>query len=125
MNDAIFQKVIDIIQPNLPARWKRVIFFAGYTQGSYSMKYYTQDDKGEYTDCFNHKNLNRAQVMKMFIDIDRILSAERSSLSENNKWSVMTMIVSKDGAMKTEFDFTDISENAIAYEQAWKKKYIV
>ena len=26
--------------------------------------------------------------------------------------------------MKTEFDYSDISENAIAYEQNWKTKYI-
>ena len=45
-------------------------------------------------------------------------------LDKNNKWSVMTMFVSSDGNMKTEFDYSDISENAIAYEQKWKEKYI-
>lgn len=36
----------------------------------------------------------------------------------------MTMIVTSDGNLKVEFDYTDISENSIEYEQKWKKKYI-
>lgn len=125
MNSEVFQKVIDIIQPNLPKGWESLILFVGYTKGSYTMKYYTKDTQGEYTDCFNHKNISRAQLLKVFIDIDKILAGERQKLSDNNKWSVMTMIVSDDGKMKTEFDYTDISENAITYEQAWKEKYIM
>lgn len=34
------------------------------------------------------------------------------------------MIVDENGNMQTEFDYTDISENAIAYEHEWKKKYL-
>lgn len=36
----------------------------------------------------------------------------------------MTMIVDADGNMKTEFDYSDISEDSIGYEQNWRKKYI-
>jgi hypothetical protein len=58
------------------------------------------------------------------MDINKVLSAERKTLDDKNKWTVMTMIVDADGNMKTEFDYTDISENAIAYERNWKEKYI-
>ena len=59
------------------------------------------------------------------MNIDKVLGAERNNLSDKNKWSVMTLVVSEDGKMNTVFDYTDISENAIAYEQSWKEKYIV
>lgn len=124
MNKEVFQKVFDIIQPVLPEDWKKMALFVGYTAGSYTMKYYTCDEMGVYTDCFNQKNINKAQLIKLFISIDKVVGAERKKLDEKNKWSVMTMLVSKDGNMKTDFDYSDISENTIAYEQKWKENYI-
>ncbi|MBQ4165282.1 MAG: hypothetical protein IJD85_03065 [Oscillospiraceae bacterium] len=34
------------------------------------------------------------------------------------------MVVNSDGTFKAEFDYANISENAIAYEQNWKEKYL-
>ncbi len=125
MNEEIFQKVVDMIQPYLPNGWKQVILYVGYTAGSYTMKYYTKDSNGDISDCFSQEHINKAQLIKLFMSIDKVLGAERNNLSDKNKWSVMTLVVSEDGKMKTEFDYTDISENAIAYEKSWKEKYIV
>ena len=58
------------------------------------------------------------------MSIDKIVGADRRKLDEKNQWTVMTMIVSEDGIMTTDFDYSDISENAIAYEKNWKEKYI-
>lgn len=124
MDNEIFQKVFDKLLPVLPKDWKKLVLYVGYTAGSYTMKYYTSDSKGTYTDCFSQNGANKAQLIKLFISIDRTLEVERTKLDDKNKWSVLTMIVGSDGAMKTEFDYADISENAIAYEQSWKKKYI-
>lgn len=124
MNNEVFQSVFDIISPVLPEGWKKMILYAEYTAGSYSMKFYTSDSKDAYTDCFEQKGANKARLIKIFMDIDKVLSAERKTLDDKNKWSVMTMIVNADGEMKTEFDYIDIGENTIAYEQDWKVKYI-
>lgn len=35
------------------------------------------------------------------------------------------MTVESDGRMKTEFDYGDHSEDLIAYEAEWKKKYLI
>ena len=88
------------------------------------MKFYTSDKKGIFTDCFGQKGANKAQLIKTFMSIDKALSAVRKELADKDRWTVMTMIVGSDGKMKTEFDYADISENAIAYEQAWKEKYV-
>ena len=124
MNNEIFQNIFDIIQPTLPNSWKKMVLFVGYTAGSYNMKYYTADEKGEYTDCFSQKEINKVQLIKLFMRIDRVVGPERKKLDEQNKWSVLTMTVTNDGNMKTEFDYADISENVIAYERSWKEKYI-
>ena len=124
MNEEIFQKVFDLIQPVLPSGWGKMVLFAGYTAGSYTMKFYTSDKKGAFTDCFSQKGASKTQLIKTFMGVDKYLSAERKKLADKDRWTVMTMIVSSDGKMKTEFDYADISENAIAYEQAWKEKYV-
>lgn len=124
MNSEILQKVFDMVQPLLPEGWNKMILYIGYTTGSYSMKFYTCNHKGEYTDCFSQLGVNKAKLIQVFMSIDKILSTERKGLDNKNKWSVMTMMVGSDGSMKTEFDYADISENAIAYEQRWKEKYI-
>lgn len=124
MNNEVFQNIFDLIQPLLPNKWSKMILFAGYTAGSYTMKYYTADEKGEYTDCFSQSGVNKTQLIKLFMSLDKVLCGERKKLDDKNRWTVLTMTVSNDGTMKTEFDYSDISENAIAYEQAWKEKYI-
>lgn len=124
MNNAIFQKIFDMLQPVLPKEWKKLVLYVGYTAGSYTMKYYTSDTNGVYTDCFRQKNINKAQLINLFMHIDKVVESERKKLDDKNKWSVMTMIVDIDGSMKSEFEYEDISENAIAYEQSWKEKYI-
>ena len=124
MNNEIFQKVFDLIQPYLPEGWEKLILYVAYTTGSYSMKFYTADYDGIYTDCFCQKNVNRAQLIKLFMEIDKILTMKRNSLDEKNKWSVMTMTVHSSGKIKAEFDYTDISKKAIEYEQNWREKYL-
>lgn len=77
-----------------------------------------------YTDCFSQKEISKAQIIKLFMDVDKILASERKTLDDKSRWSVMTMIVEADGNMRTDFEYSDISENVISYEQSWKDKYL-
>ncbi len=124
MKNEIFQKVFDVLQPVLPTEWRKMILYAAYTEGSYSMKFYTSDNNGRYTDCFSQPGVNDDDVVSAFIDINEILAPERKMLDDINRWSVMTMIVEADGTMKTEFAYDDISENTIAYERKWKETHL-
>lgn len=124
MNEKLFQSIFDKINDVLPNQWNRVVFFAGYTKGSYSMKFYVDNGNGEYIDCFSLNNINKPQLIQLFISIDKIISQERNKIDEKNRWTVLSMIVDSNGIMKTEFDYVDISEKAISYEQDWKKKYL-
>ena len=36
----------------------------------------------------------------------------------------MTMIVTADGDFKSEFDYSDINDNSLEYEESWQKKYL-
>ena len=65
------------------------------------------------------------EIVPGHMNIDKIVSPQRKDLDEKNRWTVMTMIVDSEGNMKSEFDYTDISEIAIQYEREWEKKYLV
>lgn len=124
MNKMVFQEVFDLIQDFLPNNWKKTVLFVGYTKGSYSMKFYCGMNKDEFVDCFNLEGASKSNLIKLFMKIDKILSKERESLDDKNRWSVLTMIIDSNGNMKTEFDYEDHSEDLISYEKAWKKKYL-
>ncbi len=125
MSNEIFQKIFDILNPTLPTKWKKMIFYVAYYKGSYSMKYYTSDKEGLFIDCFSQKGANKAMLIKIFININKMLMEERNALADKDKWSVMTMIVDSNGSIKAEFDYTDISEEPIEYEKKWKETYII
>lgn len=123
MDNKIFQKVFDNISAFLPQGWKNVVYFAGYTEGSYSMKFYSKNGEGKYIDCFNMPGVTKAALIKAFMNIDKVLSKERKSLGEK-KWTVFTMKVDSEGHMKTSFEYEDHSEDMVSYESKWRSKYL-
>ena len=125
MEKSIFQTVFDKLIDFLPKGWKNVIFFAGYTNGSYTMKFYTKNNNKEYMDCFNMPGVSKASLIKLFMEIDKTLSAQRNDLGSDKAWTVFTMRVDSDGNMKTDYDYNDHSEDMVAYEEEWANKYLV
>ncbi|MEZ3461740.1 MAG: antitoxin YezG family protein [Lachnospiraceae bacterium] len=125
MNEKLFQDIFDKVQDYLPADWEKMVFFAGYTDGSYSMKFYSRNNGAEYIDCFCLQGITKKMLIRLFMDIDKILAEERMSLDEKNRWTVFTMQVDSDGNMRTEFDYIDHTEDMVSYEREWKERYLL
>lgn len=123
MDDIFFQKIFNEIEPVLPNEWQNLVLYVGYALGRYSVKYYVSNADGEYVDCFK-QGIDKAQLIEIFTNINKIAESMRETSDGNGRWTVMTMIVASTGQMKAEFDYTDISENMISYEQEWKAKYL-
>lgn len=124
MDEKIFQNVFDIISDYLPDGWNRMVFFAGYTEGSYTMKFYSKDEKGEYVDCFSISGASKAKLVKSFMEIDKILSKSRRKMSASNAWTVFSMSVDNNRNMKTDFEYDDHSEDMVSYEKKWAEKHL-
>lgn len=122
MNDRIFQQVFDVISRFLPDRWNQVVFFAGYTEGSYSMKFYARENDRSYTDCFHMPGATMPELIKAFAQIDGFLGNERSVSSQ--PWTILTMVVSEDGKMRADFEYEDHSQDMLTYEAQWKERYL-
>lgn len=119
-----YQLVWNTVEDIIPSGWKQVIFFIGYTEGSYTMKFHVKDNAGKTTDCFHLPTVSRNQLIKTFVQIDKILSNVRNALDDSRRWTILTMIVSSDGKIRTEFDYGDHSEDLVEYENKWEKKYL-
>ena len=124
MNDKIFQEVFDMLQEYLPTEWKKVVVYAAYSAGSYSINFHVMKADNLYVDCYNLKTCSKAQLIKLFMNINRVLEPSRKATTGKSAWTVFTMIVDNEGNMKTNFDYEDISETSIAYEKKWKEKYL-
>lgn len=124
MGDSIFQSIIDILTDILPAKWERLIYRADYAEGSYSMKYYVDLGDKKYTDCFKLGTPSKSQILATFRKLNTIIAPDRQTLSSKEKWSVMTIKIEPSGKFKADFDYTDISERPISYQESWEKKYL-
>lgn len=124
MNELLFQNIFDKLQTALPSDWVNTVFYASYSEGSYSMKYFVDFGDGKYVDCFTINNNTNMQLAKLFVEIDKEISLVRETLDSKNKWNVITLKVGKDGEFKAYFDYDDISEKMVTYEQLWKEKYL-
>ena len=122
MNEIDFQGIFDELQEALPEDWKRVAFYAAYTEGSYSMKFYSDLGDGKYIDCFQTSNFNKAQLIKLFMSIDKQLSVARKKCTP--EWTMLTMVVDETGTMRTDFDYGDMSDRMVEYERKWKERYL-
>lgn len=124
MKETVFQEIFEKISEMISDDWKKLVVCISYTEGSCSINYYTDNGNGIYVDCFSQKNTEKAHLIRLFMDINRILEPERSVLDDKNRWSVMTMAIDSDGNMEAEFDYTNISGRTIEYEEEWKRRYL-
>ena len=125
MNELNFQKIVDILQTVFPNKWVKVIFYAEYTSGSFSMKYYADLGNGTYVDCYSATDKSKAQFIKTFMAIDKEIAPVRKTLDEKQKWSVMTIKIEANGEFKAFFDYTNIEGNILQFHDEWEKKYLV
>ena len=121
MDEELFQDIFDVLQDVLPDKWSKLVFYAAYFEGSYSMKYYIDNGTGQYQDCFSL--FSRKDLIKKFMELDKIIIASRKKLSDKDMWTCLTMIVEENGDFCTKFDYNTIVD-PIKYEQIWKKKVL-
>lgn len=125
MNEELFQSIFEQLQGILPDEWKKVIFYAGYSEGSYNMKFYVDIGDGNYKDCFELETISKMQLVKLFMSIDKIITEIRNNLEKEKRWTVLTMVVDADGNFKADYDYVNLNEVFVSYEQEWKKRYLI
>lgn len=125
MNEQLFQSIFDKIQDFLPDNWKKTVFLASYNKESYSMKFYVSFDNNSYINCFDLPTTSSTMLMKLFLSIDKDITAVRNRLPITEMWNVVTISVDSSGNFKSNLDYSNDNENFIDYEQKWRYRYLV
>lgn len=123
MNDKIYQLIFDKLAKHLPNYWDRLVVYLEHGEDSYSYSFFVKSGN-KYTKCFDLKGIDEETLMTSFAQIEKAVTAERAK-SKTELWSNMTMVIDANGKMKTDFDYTDLSNGSYQYKKNWKKAYLV
>lgn len=121
MNEKVFQKIYDELDKYLLEGWTKLVAYFEYGVGSYSFSFYEKIGN-KYIKCYDLDGVEEDSIDKSFKKIDKILLKERKN--DKNCWTNMTMVVSSEGNMHSDFDYTDLSEGNYKYKKQWKEKYL-
>ncbi len=120
-----YQELFDLLQPYLPAGWKRVVLYAEYGIASYSFEFFVKTASDEYVKCFDLPGVDEEAQDDTFDEMDKVYSALRAELPDSSLWSNATIAIDASGKMDADFDYTDLRENGYSYKQTWKAKYLI
>ena len=133
----MLQGIASILEETLPEDWSKVVFYAEYAEGAFSIEYYVAGSgKDDFVKCFDQKGVSRASLMKNFMAINKFIEPERAALKPEKRWGSMTLILGaylKFANIENRQDYVkqiltlediDMTENAYARKKAWKKKYL-
>ncbi|WP_080770502.1 immunity protein YezG family protein [Ruminococcus flavefaciens] len=88
-----------------------------------SFSFYVNEN-GKYIKCYDLSNVSEEELSVSFEKINTTISIERKKI-KNELWSNMTMVVSKEGKMHVDYDYTNLSEGTYQFKKNWKKKYLI
>lgn len=123
INNKTYQKIFNELSKYLEDGWEKLVVYLEYGNASYSFEFYVKRD-GTYIKCFDLPNVSDKALNKSFKAIDKVLSKERKKIKDADAWTNMTMIVSEDGKMHADYDYTDLEGGTYKYKKAWKNKYL-
>lgn len=122
INETVYQSIFDELSKYLVPGWTKLIVYLEYGNTTYSIAFYVQVD-GKFIKCYDLPIVSQEELVKSFSYIDKLVSKERDD-AKSDLWTNMTMTVSNTGKMKTEFDYTDLSEGTFEFKKQWKEKYL-
>ena len=121
MNNAVYQEIFNEFAKYLPQGWKKIIVYLEYGMDSYTFSFYVLLN-GNYIKCYDLPGMDEEALLGSYKKIDSIIFGIRNK--EIGEWTNATMVVDKEGKMKTEFDYTNLMEEGYLYKKNWKQKYL-
>jgi len=122
IDDKTYQKIYDELSKYLLSGWKKIVVYLEYGEGSYAYSLYEKIGDG-FTNGYDLPGVSEKEIDASFRKIDKLILKERKK-EKGDLWTNMTMIVTKSGDFKADFDYTDLSEGTYQFKKNWKKKYL-
>lgn len=124
----MYQQIFNKLQDYLPEGWQKIDFHTVHTKRKYSMKYFVMTEN-KWVDCFNL--IDRKELVRLFIDINKDITNVWNRLPEKHKWYVLNMVVDRQGHINVTYDYADdVKDNddtLLTYltqkEREWSKSF--
>ena len=118
----VYQIIFDELSQYLLPNWQKLIVYLEYGFNSYTFSFYVKDEN-KIVKCFDLPGVTEEALAASFKKIDIRVSEERRN-EKGNLWSNMTMTVMNTGDMRTDYDYSDLSEGTYKHRKEWKNKYL-
>ena len=122
MNDRTYQKIYDEVANCILPESEKVVIYLEYSENSYSYSFYEKINS-KYVNAYDLSGVSEKKIDGAFRRIDKVIMKERRK-EKDDLWSNMTLSISKNGDMRADFDYTDLSDGNYQYKKDWKKKYL-
>ena len=118
--ERIYQEIFNELEPFLPTDWEKMIFYFERGESSFEISFLVKLNEG-YVDGYVIEGAREDELDNAY---DRIANSINASVDDNERWTNMTMVVDREGGMRTDFDYTELTDNAFAYYKTWKERYL-
>ena len=122
MNNKVYQEIYDELAKYLPVGWEKIVVYLEYGNDAYTFSFYVLV-KGKFIKCYNLPGVEEENLLKSYRRIDKVIPKIRNK--EFGEWTNMTLVVTNQGDMTTDFDYTDLTEDSYRYKKEWKNRYLV
>lgn len=119
----LVQVIFDEVD-SLNLQWDSLIVYAEVQQGSYLTEFYTKETEGTYIKCFDLAGLQEDKLDEVLDAIGEQVMEVWQGLAASDQWSNMTLCIQRNGTFELDYDYTNLDEQAYAYHQKWKEKYL-
>lgn len=120
INSEIYQEIYDELSKYV-SRDDSLIIYMEYGEASYVLEFYVKK-ADTITKCYDLPNVDEDELLDSFERLEALIAPEREKLEK--KWSNMTVVITNEGDMHTDFDYTDLTDGNYDYMKAWKEKYL-
>lgn len=127
----MYQTIFDTIQDCIPYDWNKIILYTSHVEDSSTVKIFINND-GNYVESFDYFKQNNSnddmldsKILNLAVLMD--VNFYRKSVSDKNKWTILTFMVDSNGNMKADYIYKQVNEDNFdisKFEQSWKKRYL-
>ena len=123
MPEVSYQKILNYVLPTLPDNWTKLRVYAAFMEDTCDLKYFVRNNTNQYFDCFQFVS-DYDKLLSILASIYKETAIIRDQLSEEERWSIMTLCVNADGSFQANYDYSDNSESSEAQFDKWKKRHL-
>lgn len=127
----MYEELAEKFKNIIPVEWDKIILMSEVEREVNSVYYcFYESETGElkeYTSLTKEYGVDRKRRMFYTGELSRVIKMlyDYSTKNEERKWTSITFIMEKDGAIKVDYGYEDLDETDEATRKAlWKERYL-